>query len=398
MRSSYKRKLRAERALVKAFGLEHRSLAYNDTINGYVNAAFDSNSLLPIPGTNLYAYEGSNPVWLKKYDKLENKASHQLSSTSGTSSSSASSTNGAASEQSAGNHTNNNNNNINNNSIVRHGKHHNLQQQQQHQDDISSFYLKQIDSSPPTSKCSPSSYSNDKGSNNNVNKTMSSDVYSIQDAYSNTSGGHNHHHHHHQHSPVKKSQVVLMVDEVDNVPSTATTQLSSFKAAAESTTAATASSALLTFLKTNTPATASVTSTSNVHIVSINHHHTTPPPPPPPLSQFQSKTGEIVSFRTAPQPKRSSESSSPSHTAAVVVSGSKTPGGVVITDPLKKLSPTALNNKYTKIFDSIAVNKLAAVGGGKHNGVGGSQDGGRSSQQLTQKEFCDLFEVESTVI
>lgn len=68
MKKTYKRKLRAERAMVKAFGLEQRSITFNDT--GYLNMAFDSNSLLPIPGTNLYAYEG-NPMWLKKYEKVK---------------------------------------------------------------------------------------------------------------------------------------------------------------------------------------------------------------------------------------------------------------------------------------------------------------------------------------
>lgn len=156
MRTSYKRKLRAERALVKAFGLEQRSLTtYNDTINGYVNAAFDSNSLLPIPGTNLYAYEGSNPVWLKKYDKLDN-TNNPSSSTS-----SASSTTSTTQKQ-----------------------------QTEVKEEISSFYLKQIDSSPPTtSKCSPGSYSEDsneeyhKNSGATLNnKTMTSEVFSIQEA------------------------------------------------------------------------------------------------------------------------------------------------------------------------------------------------------------------------
>lgn len=82
MKRTYKRKLRAERAMVKAFGLEQTSMmTYNDstqgmsgpaTVGGYLNMAFDSNSLLPIPGTNLYAYEGSNPMWLKKYEKVSN--------------------------------------------------------------------------------------------------------------------------------------------------------------------------------------------------------------------------------------------------------------------------------------------------------------------------------------
>jgi hypothetical protein len=91
MKKTYKRKLRAERAMVKAFGLEQSSMitaaTYHDgscggratsgplstaaaTLGGYLNMAFDSNSLLPIPGTNLYAYEGSNPMWLKKYEKV----------------------------------------------------------------------------------------------------------------------------------------------------------------------------------------------------------------------------------------------------------------------------------------------------------------------------------------
>lgn len=77
MRNKYKKKIKAERALVKAYGLDQRSLNYNDAISGYINAAFESSNnntdsgLLALPGTNMYAYEGSNPIWLKKYDNLK---------------------------------------------------------------------------------------------------------------------------------------------------------------------------------------------------------------------------------------------------------------------------------------------------------------------------------------
>ena len=80
MRQKYKKKRKTEKALIKAFGLEQCSISYNDAISGYVNTGFDSNSLLPIPGTNLYSYEGSNPIWLRKYDKIENKTLSSYSS------------------------------------------------------------------------------------------------------------------------------------------------------------------------------------------------------------------------------------------------------------------------------------------------------------------------------
>jgi len=73
LKQKYKRKLKAERAMMKAFsGTLNR---YGDGTNpvSYVNPAFDSstNNLLPIPGTNIYANEGSNPIWLKKYDIID---------------------------------------------------------------------------------------------------------------------------------------------------------------------------------------------------------------------------------------------------------------------------------------------------------------------------------------
>jgi hypothetical protein len=75
MRQKYQKKINAERALVKAYGLDQRSLNYNDAISGYLNAAFqsteNSDGLLACPGTNLYAYEGSNPIWLKKYEHIK---------------------------------------------------------------------------------------------------------------------------------------------------------------------------------------------------------------------------------------------------------------------------------------------------------------------------------------
>jgi hypothetical protein len=351
MRSSYKRKLKAERALVKAFGLEHRSLTYNDTINGYVNAAFDSNSLLPIPGTNLYAYEGSNPVWLKKYDKLDNKNNQSSNSNSGLGSS-ASSTNGGGSgnEQLSS-------------SSSRH-------KQQQHIDDVSSFYLKQIDSSPPTSKCSPSSYnsaSNDKSSGiNNINKTMTSDVYSIQDAYSNM-------------SPTKKSSVGHSedVDSLEKVSNASPPQqLSSFKSQPETTTA------LLTFLKTTNTQNNGAVSSSNVQIVSINHNKHQHQQ----QQQQQPKVSEVVSFRA--QLKNISEKYSENENLKNRVALNES--------PMRKLNPTAapLGNKYTKIFDSNTGTVSGSLDANKHQ----QHQQQQQHSQLTQKEFCDLFEVESTVI
>lgn len=148
MKKSFKRKLRAERAMIKAFGLDQRSITFNDTIGtglgancnaGYINMAFDSNSLMPIPGTNLYAYEGSNPMWIKKYDKVEvkNNTSSSISSSCPSSSSSAFKNviwTGGSSEK----------------SIIK-------DKANKSEDEITSFYLKQIDSTPETSKCSPSS-------------------------------------------------------------------------------------------------------------------------------------------------------------------------------------------------------------------------------------------------
>jgi hypothetical protein len=73
MRHNYKQKLRTEKAINKAFGMDGcNSDVYADAFSGYINSAFDSTS--QIPGTNLYAYEGSNPIWLKKYDKIEMKS------------------------------------------------------------------------------------------------------------------------------------------------------------------------------------------------------------------------------------------------------------------------------------------------------------------------------------
>ncbi len=140
MKRKYQRKLKAERAMVKAFGLEQHSLTYS----GYINSAFDSNSLLPIPGTNLYAYEGSNPIWLKKYDKIETKTDHQSSSSS------------TASTSSSANYDSK----MKSNSMTL--KNH----------DLSSFYLKQLDSSP--------SNHTEKSKNQN-NLTLTSELISIHD-------------------------------------------------------------------------------------------------------------------------------------------------------------------------------------------------------------------------
>ena len=148
MKKNYKRKLRAERAMVKAFGLEHTSsmMTYNDvngvnaginggpaTVGAYMNMAFDSNSLLPIPGTNLYAYEGSNPMWLKKYEKVDSN-SKNVSSASVTSSSLPSTS--SSSDNSGGGHREN----------KKHRGGDKKSALKSQDDDITSFYLKQIDS------------------------------------------------------------------------------------------------------------------------------------------------------------------------------------------------------------------------------------------------------------
>ncbi len=90
-RRKYKHKLQSERAIIKKFDLSsfvNKYNSHNDANNaynlnsdfGYTNGAFINNTednkmnkiLSPyIPGTNLYSYESSNPVWLKKYDKKE---------------------------------------------------------------------------------------------------------------------------------------------------------------------------------------------------------------------------------------------------------------------------------------------------------------------------------------
>ncbi|CAF0900840.1 unnamed protein product [Brachionus calyciflorus] len=154
-RIKYKRKLKAERALSKAFGFEQRSLAYSEPIGGYLNHAFDSNSLLPIPGTNMYAYEGSNPMWLKKYDKMEcsNKKSSSGSSSSSSSSTTSESTSYSQFSQ----------------------KNENFLDSVKNQE-ISSFYLKQIDS--PSTNFSPVSTSNNSDKNSGRNETMSSEILS----------------------------------------------------------------------------------------------------------------------------------------------------------------------------------------------------------------------------
>ena len=128
MRQNYKKKIKTEKALIKAFGLEQRSLSYNDAISGYVNSAFDSNSLLPIPGTNLYSYEGSNPIWLRKYDKIENKKVPTISSSSPSS----------------------NDKKINKST------------------EDCSFYLKQAETTPATSRCSSSSGSSSLSSSSGL--------------------------------------------------------------------------------------------------------------------------------------------------------------------------------------------------------------------------------------
>ncbi len=304
MRLSYKRKLRAERALVKAFGLEQRSLNYAETINGYVNGGFDSpNSLLPIPGTsNLYAYEGStaNHIWLtnnsSKYDKLNDCNNPTTSS-----SSSASST-----------HENESNKRSSN--------------KKRHNDDISSFYLKQIDSSPTTSKCSPSSFSNEKTSSNG-NKTMTSDVYSIQDCVSSSSQDLNNSHE----TETNAKQV-----------------LSSFKTEA----------ALLTFVHSSSVGTAA------------------------PVTLSKNETNKkVVSFRSQLKTLENNIKMTSGGGAGAQIPENRNKKFTHVTLTNNDFNQNAHNNQkmFKKIFDL-------------------NQENDHHNHTNAQKEFCDLFEVESTVI
>ncbi len=144
MRRKYQKKIRAERELVKAYGLDQRSLTYNDAISGYINAAFESShsGMLTLPGTNLYAYEGSNPIWLKKYDSIR-----PVSLESDTSSNTESSCLNGSKTTCSGSKKNKNSPN----------------------QDNSSFYLKQIDSNNNSSpsECSPAN-SNDQQTSPNM--------------------------------------------------------------------------------------------------------------------------------------------------------------------------------------------------------------------------------------
>ena len=166
MRQRYKKKIKAERALVKAFGLDQRSLNYNDAISGYLNSAFDSshnNGLLSLPGTNMYAYEGSNPIWLKKYDNIKVPAASlsALSSSSSSNDTQASCLNGSKTI-----------------SID------STKKLVTTMEDISAFYLKQVDSTPNASRCSPdsgNSLSNKTSQHKSEDVIMTSEVVSIKE-------------------------------------------------------------------------------------------------------------------------------------------------------------------------------------------------------------------------
>ena len=137
---------------------------------GYANAGFDTstNNLLPIPGTNLYAYEGSNPIWLKKYDKIETK----IDQSSGGFNSSAASTSSSDSNEGT---TTTCCNGVAGNSKSR-GKETGKRGNKSHADDISSFYLKQVDSPACTSRSSP----NSSGMKNHSLTSTNSDILSLQ--------------------------------------------------------------------------------------------------------------------------------------------------------------------------------------------------------------------------
>ena len=162
VKQKYKRKLKAERAMMKAFsGTLSR---YGDGSNpiSYVNPAFDAstNNLLPIPGTNLYAYEGSNPIWLKKYDKIDTK----IDSSAGFNSSAASTSSSDSNEGTTCCNGGNSKSRIKRHLTVKNNE------------DISSFYLKQVDSPGGTSRSSP----NSTGNKNPSNTSTSSDILSLQ--------------------------------------------------------------------------------------------------------------------------------------------------------------------------------------------------------------------------
>lgn len=311
MRQKYKRKLKAERAMVKAFGLDQRSMTFNDALSGYLNHGFDSNSLLPIPGTNLYAYEGSNPIWLNKYDKIDSKANPSSSSCS--SSSTTSEINDTSAMCCGGNRYKSKDP-----SQLVQG---NLSKSQ----DISSFYFKQIDLTPPTSRCSPTSCSNsaDKSPNKNQNLTLTSDILSVQELSQNF-----------QSNEQTKNENSIM---------------SSFK-----------SDTLLTFASTSAP----VVSESSVQINSI---------------QFPNKQGkEIFSFKE--QIKNLSDQMMKLNSINNN-NKNKSISNLNSSEAQSNLFQGSSNN-YTKIFDNYKQ----------------TQDNFPLANQPAQKDLCDLFAVESTVI
>ncbi len=163
MRNKYKKKIKTEKALIKAFGLEQRSLSYNDAISGYVNSAFDSNSLLPIPGTNLYSYEGSNPIWLRKYDKIDDKTQPSTSSSSPTSNET---------------HCNSFLNSKKNSTNISNAN------KSKMTEECSSFYLKQLDSPPMCISRSSSTSENRHTVNKSIveNTTITSEILSIKNS------------------------------------------------------------------------------------------------------------------------------------------------------------------------------------------------------------------------
>lgn len=77
IQQKYKNKLKTERAIAKTFNQRPDDELHK---NFFTNLAFESTSITNIPGTNLYSYEGSNPMWLKKYESLKNSLSSSTSS------------------------------------------------------------------------------------------------------------------------------------------------------------------------------------------------------------------------------------------------------------------------------------------------------------------------------
>ena len=90
MKQKYERKLRAERAMAKTFGFGTKYgadglLHYSQHLQTMLLIRQSLSPQQPGGGatnlTNMYTYEGTNPIWLKKYDKMETEESSTDTST-----------------------------------------------------------------------------------------------------------------------------------------------------------------------------------------------------------------------------------------------------------------------------------------------------------------------------